>query len=306
MEKAILKTLAYSDIFDYPLKAYEIHKWLIGKKASLKQVERALKKLSQESNRRKRASLKAGVKNQGDYYFLKGRQKIVKKRLVKEKYSQKLLRKAKLVSRVIKLIPFIKLIGISGGLALNNATQKDDIDLFIITKKQRLWISRLFILVILEALRVRRKRGDSQVKAAGKVCINIILEEDRLAQMNNNIYLAHEVLQMKVLWQKDGIYQKYLEDNAWAIKFLPNWISANSSMYHVLSIKVKNTSSHNTYYLILTTIFSFFNNLAKSYQLKRMGAPKGMERIQEGAVYFLPNDYSQFVLNKYLKRISRL
>src|SRR5262245_34090416 len=46
MESAILKTLIYADIFDYPLKAWEIHKWLISKKkCELSEVEESLRRL---------------------------------------------------------------------------------------------------------------------------------------------------------------------------------------------------------------------------------------------------------------------
>ena len=71
MEKAILKTLAYADIFDYPMTLREIHKWLINKKANLRQVEKVLSKLSK----------KGKVKSKKEYYFLARREEIVKRRL---------------------------------------------------------------------------------------------------------------------------------------------------------------------------------------------------------------------------------
>lgn len=49
--------------------------------------------------------------------------------------------------------------------------------------------------------------------------------QKNLAYGKTDIYQAHEVLGMKVIWQRDNVYQKYLEENAWAMKFLPNWVS---------------------------------------------------------------------------------
>lgn len=206
MERAIIKTLTYADIFDYPLLAYEIHKWLISKKASLRQVEKALDRL-----------------NIKGYYFLPGRQNIVRKRYLREKQSKKFLNKAKFASWFLKFIPTLKLIGISGGLALNNADKNDDIDLFLITAKNRLWITRLLVILILDFWGMRRKVKMSKDEASGKLCPNILLEEDQLEQKNKDLFTAHEVLQMKVIWQRGNIYKKYLEDNNWAFKFLPNW-----------------------------------------------------------------------------------
>ncbi len=235
MEKAILKTLIYADIFDYPLKINEIHKWLIGppagragKKVTLRQLEKALKKLYEVSRK---------------YYFLPKRGNLVSQRLSRGKQSVIYFRKAKILAQLLKLIPWIKLVGISGGLAMNNAGKKDDIDLFIVTGKNRLWISRLLALGILSLTGQRRKRRDKGKRVAGKLCVNILLEEDRLEQKNKDIFTAHEVLQMRVLWQRDGIYSKYLSDNSWAFKFLPNWIYEDVANKNVSYKKYKMQST---------------------------------------------------------------
>jgi len=287
MEKAILKTLIYADIFDYPLKAWEIHKWLIGppagragRKATLRQIEGALARLI----KKRKINAKKG------YYFFPRRDSLIAKRLRKQEQSTRYLRKARFLVQVLKLIPWIKLVGISGGLAMDNAQESDDIDLFIITAKNRLWISRFLALGLLSLTGQRRKVGASDKKIAGKLCLNILLEEDRLAQPNKDIYLAHEVLQMKVLWQRDGIYQKYLEDNSWALRFLPNWIGNSREKAR------KSKNSHNT-------ILNVFENLAKKFQLKIMQEPKGMERIENGALYFHPNDCRPEILKQYKSRI---
>jgi hypothetical protein len=115
MEKAILKTLIYANIFDYPLSIFEIQRWLIGRKANLRQVERVLEQL--------RVKGKAGrVK---DYYFLQKRSELINKRKRREKQSIIYLRKARILGYFLKLIPWIKLVGISGGLAMKNAEKKE-------------------------------------------------------------------------------------------------------------------------------------------------------------------------------------
>ena len=52
----------------------------------------------------------------------------------------------------------------------------------------------------------------------------IITAKDNLVQGKQDIYKAHKILEMKPLWYKGKIYQKYLQENEWAFKFLPNWI----------------------------------------------------------------------------------
>lgn len=289
MEKAILKTLIYADIFYYPMKTYEIHKWLIGKKVSLREVEEGLKRLIK----------KRKIESKNGFYFFYGKNSLPLKRKNRYKQSLSHIHLARLISILFKLVPWIKLVGISGNLSMENASKSDDIDLFVISSKNRLWISRLLLLGILSLMGKRRKRRDTLRKSAGKICINLLLEEDKLEQQNKDIYLAHEVLQMKVLWQRDGIYGKYLEDNNWAFKFLPNWVSQGK----ILS---KNKKTHNTYYIILNTIGDVIEILAKWLQLKLMGQPQGLEHIQDGALYFHPNDCRIRILTDYQLRIKSI
>lgn len=286
--------MAYSDIFDYPLKAWEIHKWLIGKKANLKQVEKFLQKLL----------FNKSINFSKGYYFLKKRQQIVNKRLDNFQSSKKHINRLKVILIFLKLIPTIKLIGLSGGLSLMNASKKDDIDLFVITTKNRLWLTRFLILSLLDLLGVRRKKGDSKLKSAGKICTNILLEEDKIKQGKKDIFLAHEILQMKVLFQKDNIYTKYLEQNNWVFKYLPNWKSSESIMFKDYHLRAK--ESKNSLPVNFKLLIDLVENLSKLFQLKYMGEAIGEERVENGAVYFLPNDYRNSVLNIFNKKIKKL
>lgn len=313
MEKAILKTLIYADIFDYPLKITEIHKWLISptslklrwanKQITLRQVEKTLKILVKSKK----------CQAQNGYYFLPRKAGLVSKRLRRQVQSEKYLQKAKILTQILKIIPWVKLVGISGGLAVENVSKKDDIDLFIITSKNRLWISRLLILGLLSVLGQRRRRQDQGKKIAGKLCINILLEEDQLEQVNKDVFTAHEVLQMKPLWFRGNIYSKYLEDNNWVFKFLPNWLW---SQYQKSNIKNKNDISKfkivRTLYILIchftfyTLIFNFLEEYARKFQLWYMQQPTGLERIEDGALYFHPKDYRLDVLKKYQELIQKL
>lgn len=285
MEKSVLKTLIYADIFYYPMKAWEIHKWLIIQSLTLRQVEQTLKKLA----RKNRVDLK------NDLYFLKGRQQIVYKRLNKQKSSNYFLRKAKILTAPLRLISWVKLMGVSGGLAMDNADKDDDIDLFIVVQEGRLWLARFLILIYLDFLGARRRRGDKKNDVSGKFCVNLILEEDNLEQKNKDLFTAHEVLQMKLIWQKENIYQRYLEENEWAFNFLPNWSSREMS--EKLKYKKDLTPSS-----LLVDIVEFF---VRKLQLNIMKKPLGLERIERGGLYLHPQDYRLKVLQQYKQRLAK-
>lgn len=290
MEKAILKTLIYYDIFNFPLKAWEIHKWLIGSSASLKQVEKKLNKLSKDSK----------LSVAGDYYFLPHRKSLVKQRLTKEKVSKAHLQTASRVANLFKIIPWVKLVGVSGSLSVMGSGPKDDIDLFIITSSNRIWLSRFLIIILTSLTGLRRKRREKILEANGKLCINLILEKGNLEQKNKNIYVGHEVLQMRLLWQRDQVYSEFLHTNSWAFKFLPNWKSSIIENQKPKSMLRKNIETQKL------GLIDWLENAAKNLQLKIMGTPDKSERIESGALYFHPEDKGINILEQYKKRISNL
>lgn len=175
MEKAILKTLNY---MEYPMKAYEIHKWLINKKATLFQVEKGLEKLIQ----------KRKIQNKGDFYFLS------KRKFVDTKSANN-AGGIKLLSYAFKILPSVKLVGIS---------EKEVTKLTIITENKSL----LFLKVLMNFLGINIK----ETKESGK-------------NHKKNLQNAVAVLKMKPIFQRDGTYSKYLMENEWVFKFFPNWIA---------------------------------------------------------------------------------
>ncbi len=208
LQKRILKTLVYADIFDYPLTFNQLKKFLItSQKKDFKIGDVKLKEIAEK----------------GNYFFLRGREKIVKERKRKEKYADRKLKIAQQVVRVLRLIPFIKMVAVTGNLAMRNANQEDDIDFLIITQRKRLWLSRFFAVVLLELLGKRRRPEEKEVK--DKICLNMFLDEDHLemSEKQQNLFSAHEILQLKSLYEKDDFYDKFLDQNRWVKKFLANW-----------------------------------------------------------------------------------
>jgi hypothetical protein len=229
---------------------------------------------------------------------LPGRKALVKARLEKERISKSHLQTAKYISTLFKIIPWIKLVGVSGSLAMMGSSKRDDIDLFIITSNNRIWISRLVLIVLTALTGLRRKRREKILSATGKICINLILEESNLAQQKKNIYLAHEILQMKILWQREEVYSKFLHDNFWAFKYLPNWKSGVLEKSKVKKIKEK--ARHGNDFV------DQLEDWAKKLQLKIMGTPDKSERIENGALYFHPEDKGIKVLEEYKRRLLLL
>jgi len=288
LQKAILKTLIYADFFDYPLRVKEILKFLIAfRKAKFSSIKKALSLMSTD--------LKL-IDTETGFYFLKGRKKVVELRKRREKISQKKLEIAKKVTQKLKLIPSIKLVGLTGALAMRNSDEDDDIDFLIITSKNRLWLTRILALLLIEVLGRRRKPNNPNVK--DKICPNIFLGENYLAlpKKERNLFTAHEICQMKVLWEKDDTYKKFLWENRWVKEFLPNAIPN-------LKLKIENCKFT---LKILNFIFDFLEKFAFKIQFAYMKPKMTKEKVTEGFAFFHPKDVSVWVLEKYAEKSIKM
>src|ERR1035437_240433 len=213
-KESILTSLLYSDIFDYPLTKEEIWKFLLSKNKEDKQS--FLKYLNLKNHL-------FDYKN--NFYFIKGRIEIIKKRQEKEKYSLEKIKFAKKIIQKISLIPTVYFIGISGALAMKNSDKDDDIDLFVVTARNSVWTTRLMMVIMLNFLRVYRKRKDENV--SNKICLNMLVDDSTLffSKDRNDLYTAHEIVQIMPIVNKNKTYEKLINSNIWIKDFLPNAFS---------------------------------------------------------------------------------
>lgn len=199
----MFRTLAYADIFDYPLTKDEIHTWLI------------------KGDSFAPAKVSPYWRQSGGYYYLTGRRKIVVLREQRFRASQAKLTKLKKLVFIFKFLPFIKLVCVTGALAMKNCDADDDIDLMIVTAKNRLWLTRLVVSLLLLP-HLRGGRMDSS-KVADRICINLWLDETALAIKQQNLYIAHEICQTQPIFERDDFYNKFINANLWYKNYLPNW-----------------------------------------------------------------------------------
>ena len=300
-EIAILKTLAYADIFDFPLKADEIYRFLIKKTKNKKQtIEKATQEL-----------IRAGkIKKKNGFYFLMGREKIVKIRKKREKESRKKLQIVKKISRLLKIIPLVKMTAITGALAMENSKNEDDIDVLIVSKKARLWTTRFLVTILVEILAKRRRPGDKNI--TNKICLNMFLEEDHLVipKDERDLFSAHEVIQLKPLWDRNETYQKFLVVNQWVEKFLPNAIIKTKNKKQKTENPDLKTQKLDRKKSLLNFSISQFLNFCevflKHFQLWYMRNRRTTEIVSDGIIRFHPQDARIWILKEYLKRVDSL
>ncbi len=202
IEDAIFETLVYSDIFDYPLSPAELHRYL-PVPASLDAVERALRHPGSR------------IGTAEGFYFLAGRDNLVEQRHKRNIDSNRPFRQAVRFGRVLGGLPFIRMVGLTGSLALRNAERTADIDYLIIAEHGRLWTARAFALLF----------GRATSSLGYTLCPNLILSDQHLEWEPKDLYSARELCQMIPLAGSEN-YSRLRQANAWTQGLLPNAAAA--------------------------------------------------------------------------------
>lgn len=209
IKEKILATLAYFDMFSYPLTGGEIFLFM-GKRYEQSEFDFALDCLIAERS----------VYRLSQFYSLKNDFYLVTRRVAGNKKAAELIRIAARISTMLIKFPYVRGIAISGSLSKNFADENSDIDLFIITARNRLWIARTLMHTF--------KKLTFLVNKQDYFCMNYYIDEDQLEIVEQNIYTAIEVVTLAPL-QGDKVFEQFYAENTWTAKYLPNKIMRISS-----------------------------------------------------------------------------
>ncbi len=162
-------SIFYHSIFDYPLRKGDLSRWYLDKRFLSLFPE------------------KIKVVNKDDFYFVSNKEFSVPLRKRREKFSKTKVDIAKRASSVVSFLPTIRLVALTGSVAVGNADIDSDIDLMIIVRRGFLWTTRFFVYFLLLVFGVPFRRSGVK-NAKDRLCLNIWLDERALAWTKKNIF----------------------------------------------------------------------------------------------------------------------
>ncbi|HAT74108.1 MAG: hypothetical protein US30_C0006G0005 [Candidatus Moranbacteria bacterium GW2011_GWF2_36_839] len=207
LSKNILSTVAYYDVMDYPMTAFEIWKHLIGESCTLADVIGELEK----------EEIKKYISEFRGFYFLKDRKDLVEQRIERNKISNWKLKKARGIIFWLRLVPFVKMIAVAGRVGAKNSRSGSDIDMLIIFKHGKIFTGRFLATVLVHFLGERRHED----KISNRICFNHFIT-DKLEVCVQDLYSSHNYIFITPLYGGD-LFGKFLEKNVWIKNYRSNF-----------------------------------------------------------------------------------
>ena len=213
IEEACIRCLDYFGIFKYPLTADEIHQFNTVK-SSREEVETGLTRLQSKSL----------IFKIGDFFLTENNQDWVDERLQGNERAFRLLEESGKYVRIIASFPFVSGIAISGSLSKFYASEHTDIDYFIITGANRLWIARTLLHLFKKLTFITGHQH--------YFCMNYFVDTNALEITHPNLYSAIETVTLLPVYNTD-IIKRFTKENVWTKNYLPNYSLQDNLSYLV-------------------------------------------------------------------------
>jgi predicted nucleotidyltransferase len=154
-----------------------------------------------------------------DGYLLTNNNQSIVSRFEREKISQAKLESATSFANILKrLVPFIRTIAVTGSVAYGSADKWDDVDLFIVTERNRLWISMFLMLVQIRLYKIFGLRAAHLLP----FCLSYLHDEEGFSNESRrsrmSALFARELLKAKPVAGMQR-YLRILEENGWVGDF---------------------------------------------------------------------------------------
>ena len=216
LEQAVLSTLSWFDLWRQPLTGFECWYYLwdeagSNKTCSASDVLKSLEGLQKNDL----------VKSELGFWQLSASPSYKAERLERARYSIAKRRRAQLAAKLLRALPFVRLVALANTLAIEGAKPESDIDLFIIIRHGRLYLGRLIVTALIQALGWRR-HGQ---QVADRLCLSFYITDDqlnlRLLAYDDDPYLAYWLASLYPLGDSQVI-ENLLKANAWVKDLIPN------------------------------------------------------------------------------------
>jgi hypothetical protein len=200
-ELAIARSVIYASLFDYPVTLDQLHRTLLESDQSAAEIL-AVYDGSQ--------MLQHMIDYRDGFFFPAGRSDLIAERKRREARSRAFLDRHEPMLRLLCAIPYTRLVALSGSVAHLNLEPDGDLDLFVITRGQRVWTVTIAVLLIAKLLHRRRV-----------VCANFVVADSHLGLEQQDLFTANQVIHLRPLIGGD-LLEAFTAANPFVTRIYPN------------------------------------------------------------------------------------
>lgn len=287
--REILNPLVYFNIFNHPLKISELAAL---HSLSIDELELQIDPL-----------IKQGIcfSENGFYGLNENIQDQIVERNKKEVLAQKYFDRLKLYTKLIKSFPFVKGVAISGSLSKGVMHEKGDIDYFIITAKNRLWVCRTLLIIFKKTILLNSRKY---------FCVNYFIDETNLEIKDRNIFTAVEITHLLPVFNS-SLFERFRSKNAWTNEYFQNFknpIPVNCFEGNSIVKKSTETLLSGKFGEKLDLLFLSLTLRKWKQKFKNFDAEKFelTMRSNRGISKHHPSDFQNKVLTAYQEHLDRL
>ncbi len=195
------------------------------------------------------------------------------------KYFKSIVRKVQLYLTFVSLLPYVRLLAVSGSAAMIHASPRGDLDLFIVSKQGTLWTTRMLLVSLAKLMGLYGRY----------ICLNLFFDESdvKIHLKKRNAYIAHELHQIIPLIDKNAHYNRLLAVNTWTSRFFPN-----TKPHTIQTIKY---TMHN-----VSFITRFIESLSRTIQLPIIRNNKTGMYITKTQLWLFKHDFEKSLRNSNL------
>lgn len=214
LNRLIRLTLAYYDVFGMPLTGFESWKHLLAPEGDGDGKWRMKYRLSDVMNTLEEDVRAGRIVFRDGMYMLPGRDMLVVRRLEEDKRSISRLKRVRRLVGLLRFVPFIRMIGVTGSLALKQGGKESDWDLFIVLKSGYIFTGRTVVTGFLHMIGKRRHGR----KVRNRACLNYFVTEDGLEIGTKDLFSAHEYRFLVPIFGFQ-VFQRFERKNHWIARF---------------------------------------------------------------------------------------
>lgn len=305
LSKTILSTVIYFDVLEYPLTAFELWKYSLcapyGPVSGQILQKIPLVRIMREAD----DLVEKGIFSKCEgRYTLFGRSTLVFERGEKIKHSMLKLKRARHVVYWLRMLPFVRMIGITGRLSLKNIGKTSDWDVLVVLEKKHIWIGRTFLTVFLHS--IRKRRWGSYTK--DRFCLNYFITNEKLEIGVQDLFAAKEYAFLLPLFGQKT-FALFEMKNAWIKKFLPRW----SATREYSSLLLPENRWIDIIQKVLEVIFDsrWLEDILGKIQKKKIQNNPKTHHLEsyivtdETALIFLPNPHGPKVFEKFYHKLQQ-